>query len=74
MQGKLPELDKGTKRWQARNPWFGRNFKRTAFALRVHFVLEKEYGKAFVGTKEYWKVVNAAMRKRFPAMKKRRKQ
>lgn len=62
-------LGTSTRNWHKRNPWFGKNNWRTAYALGVHVRLEKLYGKDFVGTPKYWREVDKNMQKRFPRMR-----
>jgi hypothetical protein len=38
----------------------------TALALGTHAKLEKEFGKGYIGTEEYFKRIDNTMRKRFP--------
>lgn len=52
--------------WQERNTWFGTDSEMTASAMGLHQKLEKQYGKEFVGSDEYWGVVDSTMRRRFP--------
>lgn len=66
-------VDKNTISWQKKNPWFGKNSARTAYALSLHFLLVKEHGAEFTKTKQYWRMVDAQMQKRFPAMRPKKK-
>lgn len=59
-------LDHKTAAWQERNPWWGTDEEMTSLALGYHQKLEKQYGKDFVGTDEYWQSVDNTMRRRFP--------
>jgi len=61
-----PRLDSKTAAWQERNPWWGRDPEMTASALGLHQKLEMERGASYVGTDEYWTVVDKTMRRRFP--------
>jgi hypothetical protein len=54
------------KEWLEDNDWFGSNPEMTASALGLHQRLAQEKGQAFIGTKEYYKIVDATMRRRFP--------
>jgi hypothetical protein len=38
----------------------------TALALGTHTKLEKEFGKSYIGSEEYFKRIDSTMRKRFP--------
>ena len=59
-------LDSKTLAWQERNTWWGRDPEMTAAALGLHQKLETQYGKQYVGTDEYWAVVDKTMHRRFP--------
>jgi hypothetical protein len=61
-----PRLDPKTAAWQERNPWWGMDEEMTALALGFHQKLEKQYGRQYVGTDEYWSKVDDTMRRRFP--------
>jgi len=61
-----PNLDHKTVTWQERNTWYGTDPEMTASALGLHQKLEKQYGGEYVGTDEYWNVVDNTMRRRFP--------
>ena len=53
-------------RWMSKNTWFGTDPEMTASALGLHQKLAKEHGASFVGSDEYYKRVDATMRRRFP--------
>ena len=53
-------------RWMSKNTWFGTDPEMTASALGLHQKLAKEHGANFVGSDEYYKRVDATMRRRFP--------
>ncbi len=61
-----PRLDQKTVAWQERNQWYGSDPEMTASALGLHQKLVQERGPQFVGTDEYWGVVDKTMRRRFP--------
>ena len=61
-----PRPDYKTMAWQERNRWYGSDEEMTASALGLHQKLEKQYGKQFVGTDEYWDAIDKTMRRRFP--------
>jgi hypothetical protein len=65
-QVQVPRPDQKTLAWQERNQWFGVDEEMTSLALGLHQKLEKQYGKGFVGTDEYWDRVDTTIRKRFP--------
>lgn len=62
----VPRLDAKTAAWQERNRWWGVDEEMTALALGFHQKLEKQYGRQYVGTDEYWQKVDDTMRRRFP--------
>jgi len=59
-------VDPKTTEWQSKNPWWGTDPEMTALALGFHQKLERERGFQFVGTDEYWQLVDSTMRRRFP--------
>ena len=61
-----PRLDAKTAAWQERNPWWGRDPEMTASALGLHQKLEMEKGVQYVGTDEYWSIIDRTMHRRFP--------
>lgn len=61
-----PRPDQKTVAWQERNQWWGVDEEMTALALGYHQKLEKQYGRQYVGTDEYWQNVDNTMRRRFP--------
>ena len=65
-QVQIPRPDQKTMAWQERNMWWGTDPEMTASALGLHQKLEKERGPQFVGTDEYWGVIDTTMRRRFP--------
>jgi hypothetical protein len=65
-QRQEPRLDPKTAEWQSKNPWWGTDPEMTALALGYHQKLERERGVQFVGTDEYWQMVDKTMRRRFP--------
>ncbi len=65
-QVQIPTPDAKTLAWQERNPWWGTDPEMTALALGFHQKLERENGRQFVGTDEYWKRIDNTMRHRFP--------
>ncbi len=62
----VPRLDPKTVAWQERNRWWGVDEEMTSLALGFHQKLEKQYGRQYVGTDEYWSKVDDTMRRRFP--------
>jgi hypothetical protein len=65
-QAQAPRLDQKTDSWRKQNTWFGQDEEMTATALGLHQKLEKQYGAQYIGTDEYWSLVDKTMRKRFP--------
>jgi hypothetical protein len=65
-RSELPRPDQKTVAWQERNQWWGVDEEMTALALGYHQKLEKQYGRQYVGTDEYWQNVDNTMRRRFP--------
>lgn len=65
-QVQIPRPDTKTMAWQERNQWYGTDPEMTASALGLHQKLETERGQHFVGSDEYWSVIDKTMRRRFP--------
>jgi hypothetical protein len=65
-QVQIPTPDPKTMAWQERNTWWGTDTEMTASALGLHQKLTNERGPQFVGTDEYWGVIDTTMRRRFP--------
>ena len=61
-----PKVDPATSKWLEKNSWYGEDEEMTALALGTHQKLEKEFGKDFVGSEDYWNRIDKTMRKRFP--------
>ena len=61
-----PQVDPLTAKWLERNSWYGPDEEMTALALGTHTKLEKEFGKGYIGSEEYFKRIDSTMRKRFP--------
>lgn len=61
-----PTISSRDQEWMDENEWFGKDPEMTATALGLHQRLTQEKGQRFIGTREYYKVVDATMRKRFP--------
>ena len=62
------QMDPKVARWVSQNEWFVDPNKRgmRRYAEGVHEDLAERYGKAFVGTDEYFKSIDKEVRKRFP--------
>ena len=65
-QQKAPTPDPKARTWQQQNTWFGQDEEMTSLALGLHEKLVKENGMAYATTDEYYKRIDATMRKRFP--------
>lgn len=61
-----PPKDAKAESWRESNNWFGQDEEMTSLALGVHEKLVKENGMAYATTDEYYKRIDATMRKRFP--------
>ena len=61
-----PNVSQRDQRWMQKNTWFGTDPEMTASALGLHQKLAKEQGADFIGSDEYYKRVDATMRRRFP--------
>ena len=61
-----PSVTPKDQSWMQKNTWFGTDPEMTASALGLHQKLAKEHGANFVGSDEYYKQVDATMRRRFP--------
>jgi hypothetical protein len=65
-QQKVQAPDTKARSWQEKNSWFGQDEEMTSLALGLHEKLVKENGMAYATTDEYYKRIDATMRKRFP--------
>ena len=61
-----PAVSQRDQSWMQKNTWFGTDPEMTASALGLHQKLAREHGAGFVGTDDYYKRVDATMRRRFP--------
>ena len=61
-----PAVTPKDESWMQKNTWFGTDPEMTASALGLHQKLAKEHGANFVGSDDYYKRVDATMRRRFP--------
>ena len=56
-----------TQRWVSDNSdWFGKDDEMTALAMGLDKKLQREYGANYIGSEEYFRTIDGAMRKRFP--------
>lgn len=62
------QMDPKVSAWVAKNEWFVDPNKRgmRRFAEGVHEDLAERYGRAFIGTDEYFQSIDKEVRKRFP--------
>jgi hypothetical protein len=65
-QPQQPQLDPRTAEWLENNPWYGEDDEMSAAALGLHKKLERENGKEFIGSTQYFKKIDDTMRRRFP--------
>ena len=65
-QPEQPQVDPLTSKWLENNAWYGPDEEMTALALGTHAKLEKEFGKGYIGTEDYFNRIDNTMRKRFP--------
>ena len=61
-----PAVSQRDESWMQKNTWFGTDPEMTASALGLHQKLAKDHGANFVGSDDYYKRVDATMRRRFP--------
>jgi len=61
-----PAVTQRDESWMQKNTWFGTDPEMTASALGLHQKLAKEQGAGFIGSDDYYKKVDATMRRRFP--------
>jgi hypothetical protein len=61
------EMTPRTQRWVSDNSdWFGKDDEMTMLAVGLDKKLQREYGANYIGTEEYFRTIDGAMRKRFP--------
>jgi len=62
------QMDPKVSAWVSKNEWFVDPNKRgmRRYAEGVHEELAERYGKAFIGTNEYFESIDKEVRKRFP--------
>ena len=66
VQQQQQKMDPLTSKWLEKNTWYGPDEEMTALALGTHSKLEKQFGKSYIGTQEYFNRIDETMRKRFP--------
>lgn len=56
-----------TQKWvQANSDWFGVDEEMTMSALGLDKKLQKQYGSDYIGSEDYFKIIDKTIRKRFP--------
>jgi hypothetical protein len=65
-QEQQPQVDPRTAKWLDENPWYGDDDEMSASALGLHKKLEKQFGKQYIGSEEYFKNIDGTMKRRFP--------
>lgn len=65
-QAPQQQLDSRTAEWLDNNPWYGDDDEMSASALGLHKKLEKQFGKQYIGSEDYFKTIDATMKRRFP--------
>jgi hypothetical protein len=65
-QRKTAPRDTKAEDWRERNPWFDTDPEMRSLALGLHEKLISEHGAAYATTDEYYKRIDATVRKRFP--------
>jgi hypothetical protein len=62
-----PNVTPRLQQWLEDNgDWWGKDDEMTAAAMGLDKKLQREYGSDYVGTEEYFRTIDATMRKRFP--------
>jgi hypothetical protein len=63
-----PQMDPKVANWVSKNPWFvdRQKVSMRKYAEGVHEELAERYGKAFIGTDEYFKSIDKEVQRRFP--------
>ena len=66
--GQTPQMDPKVANWVAKNSWFvdRQKLSMRKYAEGVHEELAERYGKAFIGTDEYFKSIDKEVQRRFP--------
>jgi len=62
------QMDDKVAEWVANNPWYVDPDKKSMskYAVFIHEELEEKFGRAFVGTDEYFKRIDSEVKRRFP--------
>jgi len=61
-----PKPDAKAAKWQAENPWFGKDPEMTSLAYGIHQRLIGEKGNDFASSDEYYETINKRIRQVFP--------
>jgi hypothetical protein len=61
-------MDDKVAEWVSNNPWYVDPEKKSMskYAVFIHEELEGKFGRGFVGTDEYFKRIDAEVKRRFP--------
>jgi hypothetical protein len=66
-QPTAPQINPRTKQWlDKNNSWFGVEEDMTSMAMGLDRKLQREYGADYIGTDDYFQMIDSTMRKRFP--------
>ena len=66
-QQAAPQINPRTRSWLEDNQsWFGKDEEMTSMAMGLDKKLQREYGAAYIGSDEYFRTIDATMRRRFP--------
>jgi hypothetical protein len=62
------QMDDKVAEWVANNPWYVDPNKKvmSKYAVFVHEELEEKFGRAFIGTDEYFKRIDTEVKRRIP--------
>lgn len=63
---KQPPRDQKFEKWRERNSWIDSDSEMRALAMGIHEKLVSEHGAGYATTDEYYKRIDATVRKRFP--------
>jgi hypothetical protein len=63
---KQPPRDQKFEKWRERNSWIDSDSEMRALAMGTHEKLVAEHGAGYATTDEYYRRIDATMRKRFP--------
>jgi hypothetical protein len=62
------QMDDKVAEWVSNNPWYVDPEKKSMskYAVFIHEELEEKFGRAFIGTDEYFKRIDTEVKRRFP--------